>query len=506
MNHPVKNLTSKTTQGVAWLYGRRFVINFIHLGVVAVLARRLDPADFGVVALAAVILKFNVAVGASTVGNYIIYDREEGREERVQAAFWLNATMTLVAIAIFILLLPLVSLIYAEPLLPAIIAISLIKVAADQLRAVPDALIKRDLDYKKLVVRDGVLELISAGLSLAMALSGWGVWSIVVPQVLLAPVSTGLVMWMAGWMPRLPLGTKHWKRIFKYSSANLGNSIVNVFNNDGDVLLIGKLLGSTALGFYNRAWSTAHLITDNVVRTVSVVAMSSLSAAAGRPEVLRQAYLKMLHLLSIITFPLAIGLFVVADDFILVLYGAKWEPAILPLRILMIDSIRRSILSPATIVYNVVGRPDIGFKLNLAALPFVLASIALGSLYGIVGVAVAFTAIRMLVSFISVHLAARLIGTTLRAVLSKLWSPLEASVLMGIVVYAAKLLVGASGTLPAISLAVCVATGGSVYLLLLLTRHKQLLDEMLLVVDNLSLPLSRAVRAMFRRRQVVKAS
>src|SRR5882724_10784229 len=95
-----QNLTERTVKSGAWIYGRTYVTGFINLGAMAILARQLRPADFGLVALAQVLLRFMVALGTGGIGDYVIYDRKEGREGRVHTAFWLN-TLFAVCIAAF---------------------------------------------------------------------------------------------------------------------------------------------------------------------------------------------------------------------------------------------------------------------------------------------------------------------------------------------------------------------------------------------------------------------
>ncbi|MDX1436881.1 MAG: lipopolysaccharide biosynthesis protein [Anaerolineales bacterium] len=492
------DITRRTVQGGAWLYGQKLTVGLIHLAAVAILARQLTPAQFGIVALAQVLLRFLTVLGSGGFGDYIIYDRKEGRSERVYAAFWLNQVVALGTALLAVALVPLAVRFYEEPDLAPLLLVLVVKYLLDQISIVPDALIKRDLDYQKLVVRDTALQLGSATLSVAMALAGFGVWSLVVPQVVIAPVRAAAVMLMARWRPSLPFRVGLWREVFRYSRHVVGANLANTVAAEGDTLLIGRLLGNEALGLYNMAWQTANLVSRHVTSVVSGLAMPSLSSVAEDMARLRAGLKRMLRILSIISFPLLIGLFVVADDFVLAVYGDQWTESIVLLRILIIYAIRRAVGSPATVIYNVVGRPDIGFKFGLAFIPIYLIGIVLGSLYGVVGVAVAVTLIRTGFGLVQFQITAALVGENLKGLVRPLMPALISSLLMGSFVFAAKLLLASMVDLSHFaSLITLILIGGAAYLLLLRTAYQSLAKDLIELLGSLSKPASLRLERLF---------
>lgn len=497
-----QNLATKTTRSAAWLFGQGFITNLIGIGTAAILARQLNPKDFGLVTLASVLLSLFFAFGQATVGNYIIYDHGDGREARVQAAFWLNMAMVLGICLIFVPFSPILVKFYDETLLQPVLLVILLRLILSQISVVPDALIKRELVYRLLVIRDSALLFVSALLGVGMALNGYGVWSLIVPGVIVTIPRAILVMWMARWQPNLQFGFQYWREIFAYMKSLIGTTLLQALANDGDTLVIGKLIGSEALGIYDRAWRTSNLITQNLVWVIADVTMPSLSALKSRPEAMRQAYHRMLRFLGIIAFPLLIGMFVVADEFILLLYGAKWVTAVLPLRILIIFTLQRAIGSPVGTVYNAMGRPDISLKLNLVMLPLYFTAILAGAFFGINGVAAGVTVIRTLGGFAAIYLACRLIQLSFWKVIKSLVPPLEISLLMAAAVYGVKLLVSSLIGLPLmINLLIYVGVGGIVYLFLLLTLFKPQLEEILFAIDSFSPPLGKSLRTWLRRKK-----
>jgi O-antigen/teichoic acid export membrane protein len=264
--------------------------------------------------------------------------------------------------------------------------------------------------------------------------------------------------------------------------------------------VIGKLIGSQALGIYDRAWRTANLVTQNLVWVISDVAMPSLAALRSQPEALRAAYHRMLRFLGIVAFPALLGMFVLADELILVLYGPQWGGAVVPLRILLIFALQRAVGSPVGVVFNVVGRPDIGLKINLVMLPAYFAAIFAGTWFGIVGVALAVTLVRTVGGGAAVFLACRQIEMSFRTVVRSLLPVLGNALAMAAGVYGVKILVTRIFGYSAVAvLLIGSAFGGFLYLGILLTVAHSELEEILFAIESFSAGVGRKVRAWLRR-------
>lgn len=477
---PEQNLTEKVVRGGTWIYGQMLFTNVINLGVMAILARQLTPSEFGLVALANVLLRFFVIMGTEGINQFVIYDNQDGREERVHAAFWLDITTTTGSVIISILLLvPFFAGFYAEPELGPVLMVLLVRFWFDTFSKVPDALVNKSLDFQKLVVRNTILEVMSSIASVILALTGWGVWSLVLPGLLTSPLRALVAFRLAKWRPQFRFQIKSWPRIFGYAANVTGTSLTTLILNEGDTLLIGKIMGSEILGIYNLAWQTANVVSRTVVGLTNKMALPALAAVSNDLPRLRSAVYRMLRLLSIVTFPLLIGLFVVADDFILTLYGPQWQGAILPLRIMLIYAMRYAVGSPAGIVYKAVGRPDIGLKLGLVMVPFYALSIWYGSFYGIVGVALGVTIVRTFFGFIGFELLARCLKEGIWNVLQPMSSAFIAACIMGLSVYVVSVFFDSFvGTSLILSLFIQTVVGGLVYLALLRTRYQVLAREL----------------------------
>lgn len=480
----------------AWIYGRNIITSLINLGVMAILARQLTPADFGLVALATVLGRFVVILAEGGILEYIISDNQEGREGRVHAAFWMNLALSIVIILFGFLALPWIARFYEEPGLSLIIILLFVRYLILQLTIAPYALIKKALDFSTIVKIDSVIDITSSLASVIMALSGWGVLSLVIPGVLLAPLRAAWFMVAARWSPKLPLRVSEWKGIFGYSANAIVGSLATTIGAEGDTLVIGKTLGSQSLGLYNMAWASANIVPRNVVAPISGIALPAYSTLATNTERMRSAFHKMVRLLSAASFPLLVGLFVIADLFILTIYGPQWTPSITPLRILIIYALRYAIGSPANSIFLAVRRPDIPMKFGLAFIPVYLISILVGSAYGIIGVAIGVTFARTLFGILQLGVSARLAGSRLSAVLQQISPALLASVCMGVMVALARGFLAPFQLRNIFELIILVVLGGAVYLALLKFVFRGLLDDLISMLDAFSPRLGASTRRL----------
>ncbi len=492
-----KSLGDKVVHSGAWIYGRNIVTSLINLGVMAILARQLTPADFGLVALAQVLLRFIVILSEGGIGEFIISDNQEGKEKRVHAAFWLNLVFSSGVVLIGLLALPWITRFYVEPGLSIILILLALRYLMAQVTTVPYSLVRKDLRYKALVMIDSVIEIASSLISVVLALTGWGALSLVIPGVLLEPLRLVCFMYAARWRPKLHLYISEWSGVFNYSAKIIVGSLATAIGAEGDTLVIGKTLGVQSLGLYNMAWVSANMVHRNLVSPISSVALPAYSSLAQNIDRMKSALYKMVRLLSAASFPLLIGLFVIADLFILTIYGPQWEASITPLRILIIYALRYAIGSPANAIFYAAKRPDIPMKFGLAFVPFYLTCLFIGSIYGIVGVAVGVTVARTVFGLMQLNASAKLAGSDLGAVLRQTAPAFMAACCMGVVVALFRIVLARFDLSNIVELAILVILGGVTYFVLLAIIFRRILEDLLTLIDSFSPRLGISTRRLF---------
>lgn len=421
----MKNITSKVVLSGVWSYLRISFSSIFHLGVMAILARILDPKDFGIVALASVILRVLIVLGEEGFSQYIIYYNGEEEEKKTYAAFWLNCLFSISASILAFALLPFVGRIYDEPEIKKILTLLIVRFLVESFSYIPDALLKKKLDFKKLEARNLIVDFVSGILSVIMALEGYGVWSLVVPSLVLSPTRFIISSIALSWFPKFSFYTESWKEIFNYSKHLIGATVTTLFLTQGDTILIGKLLDIKTLGIYNLAFRNASMVVKNLTRVANKISFPAFSLVNKDLKKIYQGWVRLERFLATISFFILTFLFVFAEEFILGVYGEKWIDSIIPFRILLIFFLRLSVGNIAQSIFRTVGRTDLSLKLGLIVLPFYLGGIYIGSFWGIIGVASGVTLVRTSLGMINFYLVGKCLNESFLSIVKPLFRPLQ---------------------------------------------------------------------------------
>jgi O-antigen/teichoic acid export membrane protein len=476
----VEKLKSESAiSGSIWIFFKILVVNFSNVFVVAYLARQLTPKEFGVVALANVILKFIGIIGSQGIGEFVINNNNSDKlAEKLSASFWMDVAFTLISFLIGIALVAPLTTFYHEPALFQVLIVILFNFLLNSLAKIPEAIVAKKMKFKQLEIRNVILSLLSGVIGVTMAFLGYGVYSLIIPATILAPIKIIIAFKLAEWQPRLKFYFEYWKEIFKYSSYVIYGTLTSFLITDGDSLLIGRLLDAKALGVYNLGWQSAHLPVRNINSVISRIGLPTFAKFNGDLIQLRGALSKMMGLLATTTLPFLIVLFVAADSFILVVYGSQWIDSILVMRVLIIFVIRYSLGNPTGMIYKTLNRPDITFKFGLAVIPFYFLSIWIGSFYGIVGVAVGLTLVRTIFGVFDFKIVSNVLNCSFLDVIRPLFMASKASLIMGVLISLIKIYLIYAGIVnPVVCLFVLFASAIIIYLLLLRMYFKSIALE-----------------------------
>lgn len=404
--------------------------NVINLAVMAFLARILSKEDFGLLAISSVFLSIINTLATSGISEFLVYYDGEERDEKLNAAFWLNLFLTLAVVGVVIVSGPWWAEFYGNEKVYGLLLLLSVSFFFEMGSTVPKAMLRKELEYKSLVYYSTVsMTLISAG-KLAAAWSGFGVYSLALPQAIVSPFLMIAFFLKTKWKPYLSIGVKYFKEIFQYTKHIIGGRVLTKIVNEGDNLIVGKFIGLEGLGIYALAFQLANLVTTNVVFLVNDIFLPLFSKVKGEPERLRLVYTRMIEFLGFLSFPLITALCLGAEPIVYFIYGPKWLDAVVPFQILCAFALARSLSSPSSSLFSAKGRPDIGFKFTAYFTPVFLLSVVLGSYFGVIGVALSTTLIRIGGSVISLYLSLNLIQLTLADLFRSIKSNLIITVLV----------------------------------------------------------------------------
>jgi O-antigen/teichoic acid export membrane protein len=462
----MNSLGAQAKVGAFWVILQQVTLRGFSFVTNVILARLLFPEDFGIVAIAMIAWEVVRLFGNLGIGAKLIHQQEEVNEYAT-SAFWLNVIVSFVLAVIAVAVSPYVALFYNNGLVQPILILFAIAFFVQSFGSTHLALLNKELAFKKIVLVEVVLNVLSKLCAIGMAFSGFGVWSLVIPDVLTSPFKTVAFWVLNPWRPGFRLNTRYWKNIFRFGFNYLGADLTRYLSINGDYLIVGRMLGERSLGLYTFAYNVANLPFDNVVGTMARVAFPTFSKLQGDLDRFRAFFLKITKVTSLVSFPLLVEVLVLADLIIPLVYGDKWREAILPLKIIIGFVLFRVFSSPGGQVLFALGKPEALFKFNLIQVPFLLTAVFIGSHYGIVGVALGMSLVLVAGSLVLLGISIKPIGLNFKTVLDSVFPAAVSSAFLVLALGLFKELLLAEGMGSVFSLAVLIPSGLGVYTLIL---------------------------------------
>jgi O-antigen/teichoic acid export membrane protein len=430
-----------------------------------VLARLLNPEDFGLVALASV---FVALLGVVTEQGFAhaLVQREDLEPSHLDTAFWSSVlTGSLLAAALVVAAEP-VSRLLDEPDLAAVLRVLSLAVVVTALSSTPQAILQRDLAFRSLAIRELVAALVGAIVGVGCAVSGLGVWALVA-QILAQAVAGVAVLWIAvQWRPGGDVSWDHFRELAAFGWNVVGVRFLNFVSRRGDNFLIGVALGTRALGIYAVAYRVFWILTDVIARTIATVAFPVFSRLQSETERIRRAYLLASQMSATVATPIFVGTSVLAGEIVDVLLGTKWDDAVPVLQILCLVGILHANQYFNISVLMAVGAPQLALFLTVISSVTNLIAFSIGLQWGIVGVAAAYAIREYLFAPLSLYLVRGRILFRWSEVFRRFTIPLGCSLVMAACIVGARdLLSDAVGD--AVVLALLIPLGGLAYILAL---------------------------------------
>jgi O-antigen/teichoic acid export membrane protein len=318
--------------GIAWTAGAKWASQILTWLCLLVVARLLEPRDFGVVGVAGVYLGLIAVFSEFGFGSAVITLRNLTVNEIAQINSFSVISGAVGFLVSCALALPM-GRFFRSPELPAVIVVMSTNFLILGFKTVPCSVLQRDFRFKRLSIIDSSAAITQSLCVLLLAWLGRGYWALALGSVAGTVVATALTMASRPWgfeRPRL----KSVAHAVNLSRQVLVGRLTWIIYSDSDFLVAGRMLGTTALGAYTFAWNLATLPVEKVTALVGQVTPAFFSAHQTDYNALRRYLLSLTEAVSLVTFPATIGLGLVAPEFIGVFLGSRWSDAVAPLEIL----------------------------------------------------------------------------------------------------------------------------------------------------------------------------
>jgi lipopolysaccharide exporter len=426
------SLRAAAAAGARWTFVSMAMTIIAQLGQLAILARILDPRDFGLAASAMVVIGLATRVGDAGINNAIIA-KQTNDNNVLSSLYWANV---LVGVAISLLLvasIPVATAYFDEPGLAGLILLavpaSLIAPVGQQFQM----LLQKELHFKPLASVETAAAMSGAITAVLLALAGAGAASLIGGYLVQQTVRA---LWLAirGWntaKPSFRLRRSDLKGYLSFGMYQLGERTTNYLGSNLDYTLIGGMLGASALGVYSIAYRLISIPQMRLNPIITRVAFPVFARRQDDDEALCRGYLEVTRLVAFISFPMMAGFAVTAPQLVPVAFGPQWSDSIPILQVLSIVGVMFSLGNLNGSLFMAKNRPDLGLKLNVGRLVLLLcALIPAIQLGGILAVAWAFVGVVTITGFFTRWLLTRLIDMKPLAYFKAIRQPLVATLAM----------------------------------------------------------------------------
>lgn len=407
------SLRVKGIAAVKWSTLSTVVTTLLQTAQVVTVSRLLSPEDYGLISMIMVVVGIAVTLSDFGVSNAIIQRQEITRGE-LSSLYFLNLAAGAAIGAAVWLLAPVACLYYREPQLLEPMRWMALLCVIPAIGQQFQALFQKELEFDYLAKVDIVSTAAGFAVALAGAGAGYGVYALVGSYLANAAVKSACLA-AAGW--------RRWKPGWRFSRRDLrgfagfgayqmGSGVAQTFLSNLDYLILGRLAGAQALGYYTFAYQLGIMPLQKLWPLVSQVSLPLLARVQDRSELLRQGYFHIVRLIGYATGPLYLGLAVTAPQLVPFAFGGQWEESIPLVQVLAVMFLARSSVIPAQSLLLAVGRADARFHYSVLCLAIAAPCLAAGAwAYGAEGTAYAYLAAQVLIVWLNYgHFVRKVIG------------------------------------------------------------------------------------------------
>ncbi len=358
------SLKSTTAKGVLWSTIERFSVQGVQFVIMIVMARLLTPDDYGLIGMLAIFLAVAQSLIDSGFSQALIR-KQDRTEVDNSTVFYFNIVVSAVLYLLLFVSAPFVADFYDTPALTPIMRVVCLSVILNSLAVVQRAILTINIDFKTQAKAALTASIISGIVGVAMAYSGFGVWSLVAQQLINLGINTGLLWILSRWRPSMTFSWTSFRELFSFGSKLLASGLLDTVYRNIYPIIIGKLFSANSLGHYTRAHHFAEFPSSNVTGIIQRVTYPVLCKIQNDDNRLSDVYRRFLKLSAYVIFPMMMGLSALSYPFIEVVIGDKWMFCAQLLQIICFSMMWYPIHAINLNLLQVKGRSDLFLRLEI---------------------------------------------------------------------------------------------------------------------------------------------
>lgn len=418
----------KIFSGILWTSIQTIINRGFGFIVKLVLARLLLPEDFGLIGMSIVFIGLIRVFNEMGMSAALIQRKKELlKESDFHTAFWTGIVWALLVFLIVSLLIgPLAAWFYETPILVKIIPALSISILVNPISLVHQVQLTKNLNFKKLAIINNVGSVGSGILALLFAYFNAGVWALVINSVAGAFIMVPLFFKATGWRPKFKWSKKAFRKLFGFGVYTTGTNLFGKLTSNIDYLIVGKLIGASALGFYSFAFIITDIFRGQLMGVIKSVMYPVFAQLQDEPDKMKNYYLTVIRINALLVNPVMFGIILFSDFLIPKLFGIKWTDSIILIKILATSVIIHMLVSNNSSLYRAKGKVQIELKMQLVkTLFFFIPAIVTGTYYfGTKGTASGYLLAKILTVAYTLNCSKKYLNIGVREMLSPSIRPL----------------------------------------------------------------------------------
>ncbi len=374
-------------KNIGWKLSERVTAQIVTFILTIIIARILDPSDFGLLAMTTVFVVISNIFITSGLSEALI-QKQNADELDFSSMLYLNITVALILYAVLFIAAKPISLFFGYPVLVPLLRVLGLQLIIASVNAIQNAYAARNMMFRHYFYSTLSSKVISGIIGITMAYMGFGVWALVAQSLSMTFFAT-LVLWFRiGWRPKAVFSWDRVRQLYSYAWKSMAYGLLETLSFQLRALVIGKNYSSADLAYYDRGTVYPNNITTNIISAVRAVMFPVLSNAQEDPQKVKAIMSRWIQLLTFVILPIMIGLGAIANPLVIVLLTEKWVPCVQYLQIACLAYGIWILEIPVKVAVNAVGRIDITLKVHIAKNIFSIILLLLVMKYGIMAIAV----------------------------------------------------------------------------------------------------------------------
>lgn len=360
----MNSLKSKVMSGLIWTFGERIAAQVVSFIISVVLARILLPEEYGIISMVLVFINIANVFVSNGLGEALV-QKKDSDETDFSTMFYCSLTFSLLLYAVLFILAPLIADFYRTDELVWVLRILAIKIPISAISTIQHAYVSKHMIFKKFFFSTLGGTLVSGIVGIVMAISGFGVWALVMQYLANTTIDTVVLFFTVPWHPQLLFSKKSAKELIGFGWKLMAASLINTLYSELRSLVIGRVYTSADLAYYNKGNQIPNLVITNIDTSIGKVVFPAMVQENSDRERLKQISRRAMKTTSFLIFPILVGLFFVAKPVILLLLSEKWLPAVPYLQIACFYWACQPFQTTNWQIIKAVGRSDLCFKLEI---------------------------------------------------------------------------------------------------------------------------------------------